>query len=311
MSNFCCCGGKGILKLTTRSGLASNGKLLLAALSDSGCCSNTEAGAVGSESAGNGFGCSTGTRGVTSCNVNTMLVHVCIEDYKRSTFLQHAEYLYSITLSFSPQASISVIPCFPSVSSGTPSLSESATDAGVVRNEEGISLKGTPEQHPEFGDPLYSTVAVGGTFDRLHAGHKLLLTYAALYTTQFLLVGVASDALLGKKKLKEMLQPLDVRMERISGFLSLLRKDISVEIIPITDVYGSTDVRPDLEAIILSEETKQSLDLINEARIAHQLPRIDGVVIPTVTYGPGETLISSTALREWEQKEGSTPSDVE
>jgi hypothetical protein len=36
----------------------------------------------------------------------------------------------------------------------------------------------------------FEVVALGGTFDRLHAGHRLLLAAAALVTTQMLYVGV-------------------------------------------------------------------------------------------------------------------------
>ena len=45
----------------------------------------------------------------------------------------------------------------------------------------------------------YSDVAVGGTFDSLHAGHRLLLAVAALVASETVWLGIASDALLAKK----------------------------------------------------------------------------------------------------------------
>lgn len=38
----------------------------------------------------------------------------------------------------------------------------------------------------------YDNVAVGGTFDRLHAGHRILLAAAALVSRKLLYVGVTS-----------------------------------------------------------------------------------------------------------------------
>jgi hypothetical protein len=43
---------------------------------------------------------------------------------------------------------------------------------------------------PHFDFETYPNVCLGGTFDRLHGGHKLLLTAAALVCTKRLTVGV-------------------------------------------------------------------------------------------------------------------------
>jgi cytidyltransferase-like protein len=40
---------------------------------------------------------------------------------------------------------------------------------------------------------------MGGTFDHMHLGHKLLLTQACLLTKDTLHVGITGDALLAKK----------------------------------------------------------------------------------------------------------------
>lgn len=76
-------------------------------------------------------------------------------------------------------------------------------------------------------------VAVGGTFDHLHIGHKLLLTMFAFVlgrrqastaasTSSTLTVGITGDALLQNKKYAEHLESWKRRQESVHGFLSSL-----------------------------------------------------------------------------------------
>ncbi|KAH7402470.1 pantetheine-phosphate adenylyltransferase family protein-like protein [Pyrenochaeta sp. MPI-SDFR-AT-0127] len=76
-------------------------------------------------------------------------------------------------------------------------------------------------------------VAVGGTFDHLHIGHKLLLTMfafmlgrrqvsAAALTLSTLTVGITGDALLQNKKYAEYLESWKHRQESVHEFLSSL-----------------------------------------------------------------------------------------
>ena len=42
----------------------------------------------------------------------------------------------------------------------------------------------------------YKTTCIGGTFDYVHSGHRLILTLIALITDKFIKVGVSADTLL-------------------------------------------------------------------------------------------------------------------
>lgn len=61
------------------------------------------------------------------------------------------------------------------------------------------------------GPLRYERVAVGGTFDRLHAGHRLLLAATAALSSRYVFVGVTSDALLANKRAAHLLQTYEAR----------------------------------------------------------------------------------------------------
>ena len=57
----------------------------------------------------------------------------------------------------------------------------------------------------------YESACMGGTFDHMHLGHRMLLTQAALFTKGTLHCGVAADALLVKKAYAHLLEPFEAR----------------------------------------------------------------------------------------------------
>ena len=91
-------------------------------------------------------------------------------------------------------------------------------------NEE-VSLNDDDDSNNESKDrghkgTLYNHVVLGGTFDRLHVGHKVLLSTAVLRCDTRLTVGVTSSKLLTRKTLPELIQPVEDRMRGVESFLS-------------------------------------------------------------------------------------------
>ncbi|CDR48233.1 hypothetical protein NBRC10512_007101 [Rhodotorula toruloides] len=171
-----------------------------------------------------------------------------------------------------------------------------------------ISAAGSPPP------PLYRTSAMGGTFDHLHMGHKLLLSMACSITSQKLIVGVSDDALLKNKKHRDLLEPLDVRIRNVESFVALIRPEIQCECVPLQDVYGPTANDPSIQALVVSDETKAGGDTINKLRTSRSLPPLDVWCISLVAHDAqgGSTTsqeekvavevaskMGSTGIREW------------
>ncbi|GAA5859342.1 hypothetical protein JCM1840_004571 [Sporobolomyces johnsonii] len=167
--------------------------------------------------------------------------------------------------------------------------------------------------HQAEGNRIYKVSAMGGTFDHLHAGHKILLTMACAITSHKLIVGVSDDALLKNKKFKEHLESLQYRMSAVEHFIELVRPSIAHQVVPLQDVYGPTANDPDINALVVSEETRAGGESINNLRASKQLSILDVWVINLVADDPTapddgaqpvkvETKMGSTGIREWISK---------
>ena len=138
----------------------------------------------------------------------------------------------------------------------------------------------------------YDKVAVGGTFDKFHDGHKKLLS-TAFEIANNVEIGVTSDAFGG---LKVDIDSCKVRMKNLQSFF----KDYSnFIIVPLDDPYGTTIYDSDFDAIVVSEETEPTAVEINEIRVSKGMNPIDIVVVSFVLAYDG-TPISSTRIRRGE-----------
>jgi len=158
--------------------------------------------------------------------------------------------------------------------------------------------------------PLFPVAALGGTFDHLHAGHKILLSMGAWVASEKLIVGITDDALLKNKAHKEVLEKLPVRMERVRAFLDLFKPGLIYDLVPIDDVYGPTAWDPNIQALIVSKETLPGASSIHKHREEKSLPPLHTFVIDVISSTEAslddrdaEALknakMSSTFIRQW------------
>ncbi|MBE6498456.1 MAG: phosphopantetheine adenylyltransferase [Methanobrevibacter sp.] len=138
----------------------------------------------------------------------------------------------------------------------------------------------------------YSKVAVGGTFDKFHDGHKKLLS-TAFEIADTVEIGVTSDAFGGLKG------DIDSCEERMSNLKSFFKDKSNFIIVPLDDPYGTTIYDVDFDAIVVSEETEPTAVKINEIRVSKGMDPIDIVVVSFVLAYDGIP-ISSTRIRSGE-----------
>lgn len=152
----------------------------------------------------------------------------------------------------------------------------------------------------------HTRVAVGGTFDHLHIGHKLLLTATVLIAQPGLVdreitIGITGDELLVNKKHAGVLESWDTRQQRCAEFVeSILVFDanvsshrqvikvdepgpngkivkvvyssrstgkVTINYTQISDPFGPTITDESITALVISGETRAGGKAVNDKRI--------------------------------------------
>lgn len=141
--------------------------------------------------------------------------------------------------------------------------------------------------------PRFDRVALGGTFDKLHNGHKKLLTLAASCTTQSLVIGITGDVMLKAKSNAAQIASFEIRSQAVTSFLQAIKPALRLEPVELADPFGPTISDATIQAIAVSSETIPGAIMINEKRKEVGMPPLHVLVSRR-----GETAtLSSTFLR--------------
>eukprot|EP00898_Chlorokybus_atmophyticus_P000569 jgi/Chlat1/1512/Chrsp12S02023 len=165
---------------------------------------------------------------------------------------------------------------------------------------EGETLMQRFSHDPALKD-RFSIVVLGGTFDRLHDGHKVLLDAAAFVARERVSVGVTDASMLKNKKYAELIQSIEVRKQAVVDYVESIKSGIAVDAVPISDPFGQSIEEPSIEAIVVSRETEAGGLAVNEKRKERGLNPLQIVSVDLIddTHIPSEKM-SSTLLRQRE-----------
>ncbi|WRT67099.1 uncharacterized protein IL334_004065 [Kwoniella shivajii] len=152
-----------------------------------------------------------------------------------------------------------------------------------------------PDTTADSTSPSPAVVALGGTFDHLHAAHKLLLHSSLFLSTRKLIVGLVSDSLLTSKSHHELVQPLAERKFAVERFLQRIgggkvtgegeseQEGVELDIGEIHDGLGPTRYDPDIHALVVSKETFSGGQLVNNTRKQNGLNELDIFVVNVIS----------------------------
>lgn len=140
---------------------------------------------------------------------------------------------------------------------------------------------------------------VGGTFDRLHPGHKKYLEETFEYSEK-VSIGLTSDGYISRSKTKEhkeLILPYDERKRGLENYLEDKGYSERSRVFEIDDELGDTLTNESYDAIFVAEEKRvETAGKINARRQDVGLKPLEIVEIKPL-LGADDERLSSTKIR--------------
>ncbi len=117
---------------------------------------------------------------------------------------------------------------------------------------------------------MYRIVAMGGTFDSLHRGHRKLLRQAFTVGRK-VMIGITSDDFARTLHKPHKVDPYKKRKKDLERLLAAWGVLSRVRIVPLRDRYGPTVKVSGIDALVVSRRTIKTAHEINKKRKANGL----------------------------------------
>ncbi|XP_009281581.1 PREDICTED: bifunctional coenzyme A synthase [Aptenodytes forsteri] len=76
------------------------------------------------------------------------------------------------------------------------------------------------------------------------------------------------------KVLTELIEPYELRVAKLREFLEDVKPSLRYDIVPLADPYGPSVTDPDLQCLVVSEETHRGGEAVNKKRLENGLPKL-------------------------------------
>lgn len=141
----------------------------------------------------------------------------------------------------------------------------------------------------------YNWVAIGGTFDRLHKGHKTLLR-RAFELGRNVVIGLTTQDMVRHKPDWESISSYEDRETELRHWLDSQGYAGRYLIESLADPYGPAVTMRELDLIVVSEDTLARAKEINQLRRKKGFPLLH-IAVVTMVEAEDHISISSTRIR--------------
>jgi pantetheine-phosphate adenylyltransferase len=140
----------------------------------------------------------------------------------------------------------------------------------------------------------YKAIAVGGTFDHIHKGHRALLN-RAFDTGEKVFIGITTDDFVAATG-KNILHNFEFRRKQLEAYLNETFPNRDYEVTKLESSFGPGMFTSQIEAIVVSAETATNVPTANKKRRMLGLPDLSVEVVPMI-LAEDDDRISSTRIR--------------
>jgi len=143
----------------------------------------------------------------------------------------------------------------------------------------------------------FSLIAMGGTFDIIHRGHLTLLS-TAFDISEKVIIGLTSDEFVEKKG-KNPIHKYDERLKNLISIIFTKFPNSYFEISQLDNDFGPAVLEKEVQALVVSDETRNQGDILNKLRSERDLSPVEVIVVPMTLAKDGER-ISTTRIKNSE-----------
>lgn len=150
---------------------------------------------------------------------------------------------------------------------------------------------------------IYKHSIIGGTFDHFHIGHQKLID-TAFEQSEHIAIGLTKPAIYQNKFLSQVIESYSIREKTLKKYLKERNFLDQASIIPISDIYGTTLLNKNIEAIFATEENLPNIKLINSKRKKIGFRELKVITVPYVNDNSGQKITSQRIRKGEIDREG-------